>query len=50
MVKKFETLHTEFRQHYYTIVEIMDDEAMDEEQAGLDNHNERVIYLVGRLQ
>ena len=50
LIKKFETLDTEFRQHHYTIVELLDDEAVDEEQAALDDHDEKVTDLVDRLQ
>ena len=49
LIKKFETLDTEFRQHHYTIVEMLDDKAV-EEQATLDDHDERVTNLVERLQ
>ena len=50
LIKKFETLDTEFNQHHYTIVEMLDDEAVEEEQATLDDHDERVTDLVKRLQ
>ena len=43
-------MDAEFRQHHYTAVELLDDEALDEEQAALDDHNERVTNLVERLQ
>ena len=49
-IKKFETLDTKFRQHHYTIVELLDDEAVDEEQVALDDHDERVTDLIDRLQ
>ena len=51
LVKKFEALDAEFRQHHYTIVELLDEEAaVDEEQATLDDHDEKVTDLVERLQ
>ena len=50
LIKKFETLDAEFRQHHYTIVEMLDEGAVDEEQAALDDHDERVTDLVERLQ
>ena len=50
LIKSFETLDTEFCQHHYAIAELLDDEAVDEEQVALDDHNERVTNLVNRLQ
>ena len=50
LIKKFEALDTEFRQHHYNIVELLEDEAVEEEQATLDDHDERVTDLVERLQ
>ena len=50
LIKKFETLDTEFCQHHYTVTEMLDDEAVEEEQATLDYHDERVTDLVERLQ
>ena len=49
-LKKIEALNTEFRHHYYTIVELMDDEALEEEQVVLDDSDERVADFVERLQ
>ena len=50
LIKKFESLDDEFRKHHYTIVELLEDEAVDEEQATLDDHDERITDLVERLQ
>ena len=50
LIKKIEALDTEFRQHHDTIVEMLDDEAVQQEQAALDDHDERVTDLVERLQ
>ena len=50
LIKKFEGLDAEFRQHHYSIVEMLDEEAVDEEQAALDDHDEKVTDLVERLQ
>ena len=49
LVKKFEALDTKFRQHHYTIVELLDDKALDEKQAALEDHNGRVTDLIKRL-
>ena len=49
LIKKFKTLDNEFCQHHYTIVELLDEEAM-EEQVALDNHDERVTDLMERVQ
>ena len=42
LIKRFETLNNEFCQHHYTIVE--------EEQAALNDHDEKVTDLIERLQ
>ena len=48
--KKFEILDAGFHQHHYTIVEMLEDEAMEEEQASLDDHDKRVTDFIERLQ
>ena len=50
LIKKFETLDNEFCQHHYTIVEMLDEEAVEEEQVALDDHHEKVTDLIERLQ
>ena len=50
LIRKFESLDAEFRKHHYTIVELLEDEAVDEEQATFDDHDEKITDLVERLQ
>ena len=51
LIKKFEMLDTKFRQYHYTIVELQENEAdVEEEQAALDGHDEKVTDLSNRLQ
>ena len=50
MIKKIETLDSEFCQHHYTIMELLDDKALEEKQVALDNSDERVINIIERLQ
>ena len=50
LIKKFETLDAEFRQHHYNVVELLDDTEVDGEQAILDDHDDKFTDLVERLQ
>ena len=50
LIKKFETLDTEFHQYHYTLVELQENEAdVEEEQVVLDHHDEKVTDIIDRL-
>ena len=51
LIKKFEMLDAEFHQYHFAIIDLLEDEVnLEEEQAVLDNHNEKITDLMERLQ
>ena len=51
LIKKFETLDADLRQYHYTIMELQQNKAdVKEEQAVMDDHDEKVTDVINRLQ
>ena len=51
LVNKVKTLDYEFSEYHYTIMELQENKAgVDEQQAMLDDHDEKVSDLIDRLQ
>ena len=47
MLDKFENLDSDFKQYYYALFELIDDEeALEEEQEDLDKHDDEITELV----
>ena len=47
--EKVDTADTEFKKHYFSIVELLE-ECVDVEQGVLDNHDNEVLDLLTRLE
>ena len=51
LMKKLEVQDVQFKKHHYSIMELLEDEGdLDEEQAMLHDHDDRIADFIGRLQ
>ena len=50
MLKRLETLDGKFKTHHFAVVDLVKEQTLDEEQAVLDDHNNKVLLLTERLQ
>ena len=50
LLKKLYTLDAEFKTHHFAIVDLIKEETLGEEQAMLDDHDDKVLLLTERLQ
>ena len=48
--EKVDTADTEFKKHHISIVKLLDEEYIDVEQGVLDNHEDKVLNLLTRLE
>ena len=50
LLKKLKAQNAEFKKHHYSIMELLkDEEELDQKQATLDNHDDRIADIIGRL-
>ena len=51
-LNKIEVLDAEFKEHHYTVINLVgdDEQKLDEEQAVMDDHKDRVAEITERLQ
>ena len=50
LLKRLDTLDSEFKTHHFAVVDLVEEETLGEEQAVLDDHDDKVLLLTERLQ
>ena len=50
LLKRSETLDGKFKTHHFIVVDFIDEETLGEEQAVLDNHDNKILLLTQGLQ
>ena len=50
LTRRLSDLDAEFKRHHFTIIDLVDETAIDGEQSALDDHDDRIIILTSRLQ